>query len=300
MQLEDAAVVMQKSVPSTPSAVENSSAQDVEESSRTGNEWVQKDKEEAISWIQQAGKYDLPSVCQKSLQACFALRERRNWFKAPWRPDPSGIPVEVKWGLLHVTHDELRHLGDRHAIQKALKEQDKTWKHSEIDAQFFVMRCERCTLSLSGVMQPAEIHDEGQVAADGTRTRAAVLQKSVPDTRAALSMCEALWLDGKKYRVNVTKQDGQCFYRAASMHEAGTLDDDDVRSYALRNRVIDYGDKWVAEVKGKEYLNLRQQIRAEMLDDLTWFEMNVGKFAPASFDFEAYFHYQRYRTTHAT
>ena len=70
-----------------------------------------------------------------------------------------------------------------------------------------------------------------------------------PRSYAALA---AVWLGDGEYRVVPTKMDGQCFYRSASMHQTGVLEDDDLKSYTLRKDVIDQAKKWFDGAAGDE------------------------------------------------
>ena len=121
-------------------------------------------------------------------------------------------------------------------------------------------------------------------------------QKS-PD---ALEKYKSVWIDSIKYKVVSTKMDGQCFYRAASMHRAGTFDDDDLRSYDLRCKVAAYAEtEWFGKATGREMRELRMQIWMEMQEDRVWVEQHGTK-AAKDMDMKAYFEYLLVRSTFAT
>ena len=94
-------------------------------------------------------------------------------------------------------------------------------------------------------------------------------QSLVSHKTACLSRA-VVWWEGSKWRIVPTKMDGQCFYRCASMHETGILEDSDLQSFMMREKVSEYAKTWF-EVTAKGAEKRRRQF------NYTLHQSNIAK-----------------------
>jgi hypothetical protein len=100
-------------------------------------------------------------------------------------------------------------------------------------------------------------------------------------------------VDGVSYDVHWVKDDGECFFRCASMWLCASALDDGDKSHKLRQEVVSHAAQCVQKAKGLQLRTMRMHVANEMKDDPSW---NTD----IPFAWPRYLEYSRQRSTFAT
>jgi hypothetical protein len=118
-------------------------------------------------------------------------------------------------------------------------------------------------------------------------------QGLITEEVAVAPFIHSVVVDGVSYDVHSPKDDGECFFRCASMWLCASVVDDDTKSHKLRQDVVSHATQCIKNTRGPQLRTMRLHVANEMKDDPSWD-------TEAPFAWPHYLDYAKQKRTFAT